>query len=377
MKKLSWLQVSNWRLRKHSIIGNSNKDFYMVIEDIFGAQSQVASSAELSVVARTNELKRSAYKQALYNDHTLFKTWMMRGTLHVTTPEILQLFCSARQYNKTRWHRYFEYFGISAKEFESYIESANHVLSSKPLTREQLAISLADHAKNKKLKSLIISKSWGSPLKPLAWAGYLCFGPNNKQNVTFLNPRSFISDWKTLDTFEAMREILRRYLSTYAPATVKQFTNWWDGSSGMTFNRKVFDSISDELEEVSVGNWKGFVLKKSIEEITSVPAIDSVRLLTLFDAYTIGIGRKQDIADILDTKFHNLVYRPQGWISAVIIVNGVIKGIWEYKIGKSTFTVNVVPFTNLTDSVKLKIEEELTKFSNYLDLKLNTTFKSI
>jgi hypothetical protein len=54
-----------------------------------------------------------------------------------------------------------------------------------------------------------------------------------------------------------------------------------------------------------------------------------VNLLPLFDAYVLGLGR--DLEPLLPKSYQRRVFRPQGWVSAVVLVDGVIRGVWEYK----------------------------------------------
>jgi hypothetical protein len=52
------------------------------------------------------------------------------------------------------------------------------------MTREQLADGIAKRADNPNLRGVLLS-GWGALLKPSAFRGDLCFGPNQGQNVTF------------------------------------------------------------------------------------------------------------------------------------------------------------------------------------------------
>ncbi|NTV31039.1 winged helix DNA-binding domain-containing protein [candidate division WWE3 bacterium] len=371
--KLDWQRINSWRLYKHGLLATSNNSFD-VVSKVIGLQSQVLSAAELSLFVRMTSLKRNSFHTALKKDHTLIKTWMMRGTLHLTTPDIYQLFVSARKVNLLRWYRYFEYYGISEKDFELYIESANEVLSDTPTTREELARRLAEVNRNKNIKELITSKSWGSPLKPLAWAGYLSFGANQSQNVTFINPRFYIKNWKESDPIMALQEIIRKYLQVYGPSNVKQFTNWWDGGSGLTYNKKVFDTLSDELAEVTIGDWRGVILESMKSELVDYQMNDHCLLLPLFDAFTIGLERGSDLFQTLAKKFHKFVFRPQGWISAVIVINGSIQGVWEYKIQSGKLIVKIQGFSTFSLSTKNDISNRVNDFAEYLSCKPEITF---
>jgi hypothetical protein len=233
------------------------------------------------------------------------------------------------------------------------------------MTREHLATALAEDTCIPELRSLMISKGWGTPLKPLAWRGDLCFGPNNGRNVTFVNPRKWIGEWQPVEPYAALQEIALHYLRAYGPATTEDFARWWE--LRLIPARKLFRSIEEELEPVEVEGWPALALRETLEPMQNMKLTGSVNLLPLFDAYVMGIGRGPDIEPLLPAAYQRQVYRPQGWISAVVLVDGFIKGVWEYKIRRSQTIVKVRMFSSLTASVKRGIESEAERLSAFLN----------
>lgn len=65
--------------------------------------------------------------------------------------------------------------------------------------------------------------SWGSTLKPSAFRGDLCFGPNRGRNVTFVLPGERLGRWREIDPWTALRDVIVRYLDAYGPATPRDF----------------------------------------------------------------------------------------------------------------------------------------------------------
>src|SRR5881396_2307226 len=57
-----------------------------VVRRLCGVQAQVASSAELAIRVRRGSSQRGEVARALAEGR-LIKTWAMRGTLHLLTPE--------------------------------------------------------------------------------------------------------------------------------------------------------------------------------------------------------------------------------------------------------------------------------------------------
>lgn len=376
MKSLKWGQVNAWRLSQHCLSPRlKRQDFITAVTRTGGIQAQVMSAAELALGARVDRLSPQDVQAALWQDRRLVKTWAMRATLHLISASELSLYVAARSLSDTRnWIRYFDYHGIPESQYEAYLTAAPEVLGSKPVTREELATALAEHIRAPKLYDLLISKGWGTPLKPLAWRGHLCFGPSDGRNVTFANPKEWIGEWQPVEPYAALQEMARRYLRAYGPATVKEFAQWWE--IRLTPARKLFQSLEDELEPVDVEGWQAVALRETLEPMQNAELSGSVHLLPLFDAYVMGIGRGVDIEPLLPEAYQRQVYRPQGWISAAVLVDGYIKGTWEYKNHGSQIKVTVHLFSSPTAQIQKGIEAEAERLSDFWKTKVVLDYKT-
>ncbi|HEX9989011.1 MAG TPA: winged helix DNA-binding domain-containing protein [Chloroflexia bacterium] len=377
MKTLTWPQVNAWRLSQHSLSPRLNlPDFLTAVTRTGGIQAQVMSAAELALWARADELTPKDVQSALWQDRTLVKTWAMRGTLHLLTARNLPLYVAARSMHDDRnWLGYFTYYGITPAQYDAFIAAVPHVLGGEPMTREQLSTTVARHIGAPELGKLLLSSSWGSLWKPSALRGDLCFGPNQGRNVTFVNPSRWLSlnakqNGQPLDPHLALQEIARRYLHTYGPATPQDFARWWDGSSRLLAAKKLFHSLENELEAVDVEGWPAFALRTTLGPMQEHELSGSVNLLPLFDAYVLGGGR--DIEQLLPKAYKSRVFRPQGWISAVVLVDGYMKGVWEHKSQRGQTIVKVRMFSpsSLTASVRNGIEAEAERLSAFLNAKV-------
>ena len=198
MKSLKWHQVNAWRVSQHCLLPRlKSQNFVKAVTRTGGIQAQVMSAAELALWARVDKLARKDIQAALWQDRTLVKTWAMRGTLHLISASELPLYVAARSLYETRnWDHYFAYYGLTPAQHRAFLAAIPQVLGSNPMTREELATAVAEHISVPKLRSLILSSSWGSPLKPSAFRGDLCFGPKRGVTVTFVYPRKWISKWR-------------------------------------------------------------------------------------------------------------------------------------------------------------------------------------
>lgn len=362
---LTWRQVTAWRLSQHCLSSRlQRRHFVSAVARTGGIQSQVMSAAELALWARVDGLLPQDVHSALWQDRTLVKTWAMRGTLHLIAASELPLYVAARRAHESRnWLKYFTYYGITPAQYEAVIAAVPQVLGSEPMTREELAAALAEHVGVPALRHVILASGWGSPLKPSALRGDLCFGPNQGRKVTFVRPSLWIGTWRSVEPYAALQEIARRYLRAYGPATPADFARWWE--LGITPARKLFQSIADELEAVDVEGRPALALRTTLEELQSLDAPGTVSLLPLFDAYVLGLGR--DAGPVLPAAYRSQVFRPQGWISAVVLVDGYMQGVWEANVRRSHTVVSVRMFSPPAVSVQQAIDAEVERLRAFLN----------
>lgn len=363
MTALKWRQVHAWRLSQHGLSRRfPAQDVIGAVTRTGGIQAQVMSAAELALCSRVEELSPPNVRDALWQDHTLVKTWAMRGTLHLLSAKELPLYVAARDWQQTaNWSRYFAEFGLSKAQQEAFLLAIPHVLEQGPLTRPQLADAVARHTGAARAGDLILSSSWGTPLKPSAYRGELCFGPGQGKTVTFMNPRGWIGKWQSIEPKLALQEIARRYLRAYGPASPEDFAFWWGCQK--TRAKNLFKSIAGELEEVEVEGWRAFALRATLPHIQSVEPAEQIHLLPLFDAYTIGVPR--DCEPLLARAYKRKVFNLQGWTFAVILVNGSIQGVWHSTIRRSQTIIRVNLFSSSTALIRKGIEAEAERLSHF------------
>jgi hypothetical protein len=92
-------------------------------------------------------------------------------------------------------------------------------------------------------------------------------------------------------------------------------------------------------------------------------------LLPAFDPWVIGMGRH---APLLDSQFVQRVFRKQGWISPVVLVNGQVAGTWRHERKGGRLIVEVEPFTPLPVWSRRQIEEEAQRLATFYESHLDS-----
>lgn len=182
--------------------------------------------------------------------------------------------------------------------------------------------------------------------------------------VTAIKPHDWIGEWESLEPQQAIQEVVRRHLRAYGPATPDDFARWFGLTASQA--KKVFRSLGDEIPAVEVEGWTAWALTATLESLPDLDAAPVVRLLPQFDAYVLGVSR--DCEPILAAENKSRVYRPQGWISAVVLVNGRMEGIWTYDRQGNQVNVQIQMFAPAAAEVKRGIEAEAERLGNFLNM---------
>src|SRR5438477_10958839 len=192
--KISWKQALAWRMRRQLLDPVGDESAVGVVRRLCAVQAQVASFAELCVRVRRTRSKPGDVRRAL-REGRIIKTWAMRGTLHLLTPEdagaFLSLIAAGRSWERPSWQ---SYFGVTPKQLDALREVVREALGGKALTRGELIEAVIARRGYGHLGDALRS-GWGTLLKPYAWQGDLCFGPSQGTRVTFTTPKIASSRW--------------------------------------------------------------------------------------------------------------------------------------------------------------------------------------
>src|SRR6266511_3311681 len=268
--ELAWDQVVGWRLRRHHLDERApGGDLLAVVAEIAGLHAQIMSSAELTLWARVEGLDRGAVRDALWRDRSLVKTWTMRGTLHLLPAAEFPLWQAAlstrRGYQRAGWQRA---FGVTLEELQSMLRAITRALDGKVLSREELAVEVSRITGSAELGDKL-RHSWGSP-------------------------------------------------RACGVVTREDYARWW----GMLAPEggRVLRRLGDEVVPVKVGGSAAWMLAADAEEIAEASPAPSVRLLPAFDQYVVAATRHAE--QLMPGPFKDRVYRPQGWLSPVLLARG-------------------------------------------------------
>jgi Winged helix DNA-binding domain len=378
MLNLTWAQAAAWRIRRHHLVQRAPAGSMLAVASrLCGLHAQLMSSAELTLWARMENVERQAVQQALWKDRTLVKTWAMRGTLHLLPAIDLPLWHAAlstspRYLKPAAWQKY---FGISLDQLDQLTEAISAALENRLMTREELAREVGRLTGSIPLGAKLAESSWGTILRPAAFAGRLCFGPSLGQRVRFTHPGTWLAAPATaVDPQAAMTEVTRRFLTAYAPATHHDLARWWSGSGSVTVARQWIASLGKEATAVDLEGTQAWMLTADVRKLRELSPVRSVCLLPAFDQYVVAASYHAE--HLLAGDLRSRVYRPQGWISPVLLVNGRMDGTWRHEIKGNRVEVAIEPFAKAPVWVRRAAGQEAERLAAFLGRTLSLSWKA-
>jgi hypothetical protein len=367
---LTWGQVRARRLARSSLADRAHPDgLVKVAHDVAGVHAQVQASAELQLAARVDGLRQDDVREALWERRLLVKAWTVRGTLHLHPAVELPVWLAARRAVAGREEGLAEWRdpagvlhpALGPDEVAATRAAVWDALDGRCLLREELveeAVKRVGPRPRERLRSGFAF-----------FLGELCHGPPQGAKVTFVRPDQWIEGWEEVDEREALEEVCRHYLRTYGPARARDFSEWFgSGAFRVAAARALFDSLSDELEEVEVDGRQAYVLAGD----AAFPGLQpGVRLLPEYDVYVMGFREREQL--VPDRVREQVAAHGRGRYEGpagvrFLLVDGVAAGLWERTRRGKRIELRVTPARRLTRSQRAELEGEADRIGAFLGL---------
>jgi hypothetical protein len=321
---VKWESVLAWRVARQHLARRAT-DALAVVSDICGLHAQVMSSAQLTLWARMED--PPDVEGLLWRDRVLVKTWAQRGTLHLHRADELPLWVGAQAALRPRYEvkSWLKHFKLTPEDVQAILTGVPAALRERPLSREELAETVHPG----------LARGYGDLLKPVAFRGELIYADATRFTV----PEPF----EPMAPEEATREVARRYLTRYGPATREDLAKWFGHPSPAQTGRWIEGAVETEF---------GWALEDDVAAIEAAAPSGVVRLLPAFDQYVVAAPR-----DERATTAPERIYRPGGWFSPVLLVDGVMAGVWN----RDGDDVTIEPFASVGKQVREAAEAEAAR----------------
>jgi hypothetical protein len=337
-----------------------------VASAVCGLQAQILASAELALGLRVRGATVGDVRTALWTSRQLVKTYGPRTTLHMLAADDVPLYMAALRAREALlpepWHAKLK---VTPEQAQTMLEAIAAALDGRALTREELAQDVADRVGAWAREPL--ASTWGEFLSPAAFRGWLCFGPSQGSKATFVRADQWIANWRDVEPEAAIREVLVRFAATYGPITARDFAHWFWLTP--TSAQALIDTHADALTRVSVAGGYAW-LPAGSDEPAPTRRHETLRLLPQYDCYVLGSHPRESI--VPDAARQRIAGHGRGRFEGavglpVLLLNGVVAGMWERRERATEIVLRVEAFETLTVDQRDLLEVEVERIGAFFE----------
>lgn len=183
---------------------------------------------------------------------------------------------------------------------------------------------------------------------------------------SFASGATVVGSGRDLDGDEALAELAVRYFGGHGPATA-QCLSWWANLT-MGDTRRAIEAAGDALgmielagEELITSAGSAGLTAAEVDEALAEPL-----LLAPFDEYLLGYRSRDAVvtAENLDA----VVPGRNGMFKPIVVVDGEVVGIWSRSANRSSVTVTVDLFIELTPDALEGLSRRAAEYGRFLGL---------
>jgi len=356
---LTWAGVTARRMARHALAAPAADLGPADIAGLVcGAHAQVLSAAELSIGRRIAGATRADVQRALWQERTLVKTFGLRGTIHLLPTADLPMWTGALSALPASVPKHPDGVRFTPGQAEEVIAAIGDALADTELTVEELTEAIARRAGPWAVERTMEAfgdrwPRWRQLTSTAAHRGMLCFGPDRGRHVTYTNPHRWLPGFRPAEGGPALRTLVTRYLYAYGPATPAHFARWL--GIPPRYATGLFGQLASELERVEVDGELGWIVAGD----TGMPAQPhrGIRLLPYFDAYVVaGQPRERLYPGAAATRA--LTPAGQAGNYPVVLIDGMVGGVWHQRRSGRTLTITVELLRALTARQRRELDDE-------------------
>jgi Winged helix DNA-binding domain len=365
---LTWSGVTARRMARQALIEPAtDADPADIARAVCGAHAQVMSAAELSIGRRIAGATRADVQRALWEDRSLIKTLGPRGTVHLLPTAELPMWTGALSALPSSLPNHPEPVRFTPEQVEVVIAAIGDALTDSELTVDELTEAIMERAgrwAGERTMDAFQDKwpRWRMLTGIAAHRGVLCFGPNRGRNVTYTHPHRWLPGFRPDNARTALRRFLTRYLHSYGPATPQHFAKWLNIPVRSAVD--LFEEFALDMEKVDLDGQAGWVVAGDTE--MSEKSHRGIRLLPYFDAFVVA---SQPREWLYPGAAATRALSPTGQAGnfPVMLVDGVVGGVWHQRRTGRNLAVTVEPLRALTAPQRRALDDEVELVSSVME----------
>ncbi|MEV1027046.1 winged helix DNA-binding domain-containing protein [Streptomyces sp. NPDC050264] len=324
---------------------------------MLGAHAQVLSAAELSLGLRIEGATRADVRTALWQEGALVKTYGPRGTVHLLATTDAPMWTGALSAVPGRASQQSNEIRLTAEQTDAVVAAVGEALSGAEKTADELTEAVV--ARTGSWAGDLVMPAfqgmwprWRQAMHTAAHRGVLAFGPNRGRQVTYTNPGV-----APMERGAALAELVRRYLYAYGPATPQHFAKWLAAPKSWAtalFAELARGAVVEEVRFEGVGS--AWVAAGDTEFPQPGEEAAGVRLLPYFDAF--GIASQPRELLFPGRAFERALAGGQAGNFPLLLVDGVVAGVWHQRRAGKRVAITVEPLRKLTAGHVAEVERQ-------------------
>ena len=344
-------QLRSWLLFKHRLHPDlRGGDVLSVTEDIVALHATESLSPYLSLRERLPSFERRELEDLLETERLLGKVRFVRKTVHVLPkPHLPLAFAALRNLLLPRAEVWLAHLGLTSREYDRLSDRIESLLEEGGKTAKEVKQEMEPGLPVSPVLNMMCDQ--GRLLRGLPRTGW-------KSNLHVYHTWSSYFpdvDLQGVTESEARAWVVRRYLEAFGPVSRKDIL-WWTRFPGGDVSR-ILDGLAPELTQCTVQGQSGglLLLSRQREEIAALPRLGGpvVNLLPLLDPLLMGYKER---GRLLDPGCEPFVFDRTGNATSVILVDGRVRGVWDYKVMKDP-EVKVHWFEKPSAAVRKRAED--------------------
>ncbi len=356
---LTWSGVTARRMARHALAAPATDLGPAGVAGVLcGAHAQVLSAAELSIARRIAGATRADVQRALWVERTLVKTFGPRGTIHLLPAADLPMWTGALSALPSSVPAHPEGVRFTPEQAGEVIAAIGDVLADTELTVDELTEALGDRVGAWAVEPTMAAfqgmwPRWRQLTSTAAHRGMLCFGPDRGRKVTYTHPRRWLPGFRPAGGDAALRALVTRYLYAYGPATPQHFARWLNIPP--RYAAGLFGELAGELERVDTDGVPGWAVAG--DTVAPSRPHRGIRLLPYFDPYVVA-GQPRERLYPGAAAARALTPAGQAGNYPVLLVDGVVGGVWHQRRSGRRLAITVEPLRELTAGQRRQLGDE-------------------
>ncbi len=330
------------------------------VERLAGMQSQALSAPYIGLWTRLPSFDRAEMTR-LIRERTLVKATLMRGTLHLVTAADYLRFRSILQpvldsglaaINKNR--------DTSGFDPAVVLEEGRAFLAETPRSFADITAHFSARYPTADIGSIRYMLRTQIPLVVVPEGGAWAYPGNPKFTLaeTWLD--------QPIPQIDTLRELVFRYLAAFGPATISDMQTW----SGFSKLKDLFEALRPELVTYKEEGGRAEYFDLPDQSIPDADTPAPLRFLPEFDNLLLSHAKR---TRIINDQYRDRIFGSGNLrISATILVDGFVAGLWTVESAKKAAALVIDPFAPLAPADREALTEEGERLIRMIDPEAKT-----